>query len=348
MFKKSSKKQGAIRKRKISDETGNEPGNDDSHDGNEKLQKAKLKRELLKKHAGVSAAALAKGKKITRKEQLTDDPYKMSSGGGLTVVGGYGPTRRIGTGTKETNRVNRDRMDDGRNVANISDTFKAEKKIRDEEEEMNKYIESELMKRRGIEKAGEKISTFERKKLHEILDPKSLYHLPERFMPKSKVHREDGLLSAQMLNGIPEVDLGVTTKILNIERTEAAKRIMVDKFIKDELKNANDHTEKNAMANDKKIVRGGQEFTDQFYSQHMRFWKGNEPDSDSKEKFRSHIGEWKTVDKAGVYGDAKELGGLHGDDISVTSAGEEKTDLYKRFAEAQGANHNVDTTGHRV
>ena len=45
---------------------------------------------------------------------------------------------------------------------------------------MNKYIESELMKRRGIEKAGgEKIGTFERKKLHEILDPKSLYHLPE-------------------------------------------------------------------------------------------------------------------------------------------------------------------------
>ena len=32
-------------------------------------------------------------------------------------------------------------------------------------------------------------------------------------MPKSKVHREDGLLSAQMLNGIPEVDLGIKTKI---------------------------------------------------------------------------------------------------------------------------------------
>ena len=45
-------------------------------------------------------------------------------------------------------------------------------------------------------------------------------------MPKSKVHREDGLLSAQMLNGIPEVDLGIKTKISNIERTEAAKRVM--------------------------------------------------------------------------------------------------------------------------
>ena len=43
---------------------------------------------------------------------------------------------------------------------------------------------------------------------------------------KSKIHREDGLLSAQMLNGIPEVDLGINTKLLNIERTEAAKRVL--------------------------------------------------------------------------------------------------------------------------
>ena len=46
---------------------------------------------------------------------------------------------------------------------------------------------------------------------------------------KSKIHREDGLLSAQMLNGIPEVDLGINTKLLNIERTEAAKRVLVIK-----------------------------------------------------------------------------------------------------------------------
>ena len=48
----------------------------------------------------------------------------------------------------------------------------------------------------------------------------------------------------------------------------------VDKFIKDEMKFQSDKSEKSTMANDKKIVRGGQEFTDQFYSQHMRFWKG--------------------------------------------------------------------------
>ena len=44
---------------------------------------------------------------------------------------------------------------------------------------MNKYIENELLKRRGIESAAEKSNTFEVKKLSEILDPKSLYELPE-------------------------------------------------------------------------------------------------------------------------------------------------------------------------
>ena len=33
-----------------------------------------------------------------------------------------------------------------------------------------------------------------------------------------------------MLNGIPEVDLGINTKLSNIERTEAAKRVMAKGF----------------------------------------------------------------------------------------------------------------------
>jgi hypothetical protein len=48
-------------------------------------------------------------------------------------------------------RVSDREREDQRDVAKLSDTFKTEKKIRDEEEEMNKFIESELLKRRGIE-----------------------------------------------------------------------------------------------------------------------------------------------------------------------------------------------------
>ena len=45
----------------------------------------------------------------------------------------------------------------------------------------------------------------------------------------------------------------------------------------------------------------------------------DEPDSDAKDRFRTRIGEWKTSDKKGVYGEAKEVGGIHGDDIAQTA-----------------------------
>jgi len=68
---------------------------------------------------------------------------------------------------------------------------------------------------------------MESAKLEDIVDPKYLYALPQKYANiTSKIHREDGLLSAQMLNGIPEYDLGVNSKLKNIERTETAKRLM--------------------------------------------------------------------------------------------------------------------------
>ena len=71
---------------------------------------------------------------MTKKDELDDDPFKMSTGG-LTIV-------------KDRSR---EREEGERDVSNISETFKTEKKIRDEEEEMNKFIETELLKRRGID-----------------------------------------------------------------------------------------------------------------------------------------------------------------------------------------------------
>ena len=79
MFKKSSKKKGAIRKRKLSEDEEQKEDEVDQEEV-EKLKLAKLKRELLTKKAGVSAVALAKGKKISKKAELTDDPFKLKSG----------------------------------------------------------------------------------------------------------------------------------------------------------------------------------------------------------------------------------------------------------------------------
>lgn len=50
--------------------------------------------------------------------------------------------------------------------------------------------------------------------------------LPEH-LRVSSTHRSEEMLSNQMLNGIPEVDLGIEAKIRNIEATETAKEKLI-------------------------------------------------------------------------------------------------------------------------
>lgn len=54
----------------------------------------------------------------------------------------------------------------------------------------------------------------------------ALLSLPEHLRVSSS-NRSEEMLSNQMLNGIPEVDLGIEVKIRNIEATEAAKEKLV-------------------------------------------------------------------------------------------------------------------------
>jgi len=50
-----------------------------------------------------------------------------------------------------------------------------------------------------------------------------LYAVPKSIDVRSKLMRSEEMLSNQMLSGIPEVDLGISAKIRNIEATEEAK-----------------------------------------------------------------------------------------------------------------------------
>ena len=133
MFKKPQKSRKNVRKRKVSSDDEEAGAENLNSTESSAIEMAKLRRELTKKSAGVSAASLAKGMKVTKEDELADDPFKINHGGGLTVI----KDRKVG--------------DKDRDVTNMSETFKVEKKIRDEEEEMNKFIETELLKRRGIE-----------------------------------------------------------------------------------------------------------------------------------------------------------------------------------------------------
>lgn len=54
----------------------------------------------------------------------------------------------------------------------------------------------------------------------------ALLSLPEHLRVSSS-NRSEEMLSNQMLNGIPEIDLGIEVKIKNIEVTEAAKEKLI-------------------------------------------------------------------------------------------------------------------------
>lgn len=327
MFNKPKGKRN-FRKRRADDDE-NEAENDAL--GNA-VEMAKMKREITRKTAGVSAASLAKGVRVSRDSDITD-PFRIDSGGGIINM----KEKRLGLNEKD--------------VTKMSSTFKTEKKIRDEEEEMNRFIESELLKRRGVESATSD-DTKIKVKLEDIVNPTFLYEIPEKYRATSKHLREDGLLSAQMLTGIPEVDLGVNSKLLNIERTETAKRLMVDKFIKDEKEAASDPSTERTYARESAVNRGGNEFTDQFYSQHMRFYKGEEAETDSIKKIRTTTGEWKSATREGQYGKERVVhGGIHGGDKIVGETDNDvDAEIYKRFRITEGndVEQTFDTTGHRI
>lgn len=93
------------------------------------------------------------------------------------------------------------------------------------EEQLNKRKNSKLQSGAGGDNENEAYND------EKYLSPEeaALLSLPEH-LRVSSAHRSEEMLSNQMLNGIPEVDLGIEVKIKNIEATEAAK----EKLIRDQ------------------------------------------------------------------------------------------------------------------
>lgn len=114
-------------------------------------------------------------------------------------------------------KANNDAYDTG-----IGTQFSVETNKRDEDEEMMKFIEEQLSKRKG--KPEEKTETYVSTNKSTYLSPEeaALQAVPDH-LRESSTKRSEEMLSNQMLSGIPEVDLGIDAKIKNIEATEEAK-----------------------------------------------------------------------------------------------------------------------------
>lgn len=118
-------------------------------------------------------------------------------------------------------------VDDAYDVG-IGTQFSAETNKRDEDEEMMKYIEEQLQKRKGVKKIDDKKESENNDRKYLTPEEAALYALPDH-LRQSSSHRSEEMLSNQMLNGIPEVDLGIEAKIKNIEATEEAKqKLLID------------------------------------------------------------------------------------------------------------------------
>ncbi|XP_075152694.1 splicing factor C9orf78 [Haematobia irritans] len=201
VFKKKPRKN--LRQRRNSDEEP-EP---------EPLSLAEIKerQKLRERPHGVSVVGLALGKKLAPEEEIAiKDPFNVKTGGLVNM-------HALKSGAMK------EAEDDAYDVG-IGTKFSAETNKRDEDEEMMKYIEQELQKRKGrAEDANADNDTVTDSQKYLTPEEAALYALPDH-LRQSSSHRSEEMLSNQMLNGIPEVDLGIEAKIKNIEATEEAKQ----------------------------------------------------------------------------------------------------------------------------
>lgn len=100
-----------------------------------KLEEAKELQKLRERPNGVSVIALATGQKISVEEEITcKDPFKVKAGGMVNMQ------------ALKSGKVKQ--VDDAYDTG-IGTQFSAETNKRDEDEEMMKYIEDQLAKRKG-------------------------------------------------------------------------------------------------------------------------------------------------------------------------------------------------------
>ncbi|KAK3727178.1 hypothetical protein QZH41_015197 [Actinostola sp. cb2023] len=170
------------------------------------LEERKEIQRFRKRPKGVSAVGLALGKELPTDESVVNDPFKLNTGGLIHM-------------NHLIQDRDRDRDDEGTGMSiNIGANFAAETNRRDEDTMMLKYIEDEMSRRKGANEDSVDDPTNKLKSKEDLL-----YIVPKNIDVRSKLMKSEEMLSNQMLSGIPEVDLGISAKIRNIEATEEAK-----------------------------------------------------------------------------------------------------------------------------
>ncbi|XP_058793384.1 splicing factor C9orf78 isoform X2 [Phymastichus coffea] len=202
VFKKKSRK--PLRKRRNSSDESNQ---DDNEEGvRSKLEELKTIQKLRERPNGVNIVGLATGETVSVVETIMTDPFNIKTGGLVDMQA-----------LKNAKSTKSDAYDTG-----IGTQFNAETNKRDEDKEMLKYIEENVARRKNKNKIDTEKDESKSKPLYCSPEEAAFQAVPEH-LRQSSSHKSEEMLSNQMLSGIPEVDLGIETKIRNIEATEEAK-----------------------------------------------------------------------------------------------------------------------------
>jgi hypothetical protein len=218
-----SKRAHIRRRRDSEDEDDNQPADEDSNgqnsnDGFDKgttMEDLKLIQKLRQRKNGVSAEELALGKQTNplfgSRKTDPNDPYKLKSGGHV-----------------EMNSTKQQRMRSSKDLSTINDNFARETNTRDEDTEMQRYIEEQLVRlqKSSTTTTSNASSNDELQAVFATLKKPedTLFHVSKHLITDHSAQASEEMLSEQMLSGIPEVDIGVEEKIRNIEETDKAKR----------------------------------------------------------------------------------------------------------------------------
>ncbi|GAA5810433.1 hypothetical protein MFLAVUS_003854 [Mucor flavus] len=183
-------------------------------------------RKLRRKHVGIDIEKLLKGSdKKKKKKKLPQESNSWNlKKGGLVDADAYKQKME---------------EDDPTTVRKLKlDSFATATNTLDVDKHMMEYIESEMRKRRGGSALPEDEEDNEENVDRGLVDIyEDLYRIPDRLKGGQKQESEGNVqLSSQMLTAIPEVDLGIDTRLKNIEETERAKRKLIDETQKEENK----------------------------------------------------------------------------------------------------------------
>ncbi|KAH0535499.1 telomere length and silencing protein 1 homolog [Cotesia glomerata] len=212
---KKKKRNIPLRTRKVESDDS-----DDEKNGSvmSKIEETKIIQKLREKPKGVSVIGLALGQKVSGDSVVnSSDPFNVKTGGMVNMA------------SLKNAKVKDDAYDTG-----IGTQFNAETNKRDEDEEMLKYIEEELTKRKNTLSNNSDNPQDSDKNNYCSPEEAALQAVPEH-LRLSSTQKSEEMLSNQMLSGIPEVDLGIEAKIKNIEATEEAKlKLLWEKHRKQE------------------------------------------------------------------------------------------------------------------